>query len=211
MKVLIDHCVDWRLKRFLPGHAVQTAKEMGWGTLRNSLLLDQAQAAGFEALLTVDRGFGHQQNLTGRSIAVILFRVPNNRLPTMKALAPARKARVLPYIVSQLAGAIVAAACLFVLFEPFLAEKEKQKRVTRGGPGSEATAVSFPVFDAASPRAKVFAIAPVERIPQLMRSAVLMYIMMSSATKITTASCGVGILPARSNVMTRAGSPRHDG
>jgi len=40
MKVLIDHCVDWRLKRFLPGHAVQTAKEMGWGTLRNSLLLD---------------------------------------------------------------------------------------------------------------------------------------------------------------------------
>jgi len=39
-------------------------------------------------LLTVDRGFGHQQNLTGRSIAVILFRVPNNRLPTMKALAP---------------------------------------------------------------------------------------------------------------------------
>ena len=88
MKVLIDHCIDWRLKRFLPGHAVQTAKEMGWGTLRNSLLLDQAQAAGFESFLTVDRGFRHQQNLAGRSIAVILISVPNNRLTTMTALAP---------------------------------------------------------------------------------------------------------------------------
>lgn len=89
MRVLIDHCIDWRLKQFLTGHTVQTAKEMGWGALRNSLLLDEAQAAGIEAFLTVDRGFGHQQNLAGRSISVILMRVPNNRLPTMTALVPA--------------------------------------------------------------------------------------------------------------------------
>jgi predicted nuclease of predicted toxin-antitoxin system len=88
MRVLIDHCVDWRLKRFLPGHTVQTAKEMGWGALRNSQLLDEAQAAGFEAFLTVDRGFGHQQNLAGRSLSVVLMRVSNNRLPTVAALAP---------------------------------------------------------------------------------------------------------------------------
>src|SRR5262249_58185375 len=88
MRVLIDHCVDWRLKRRLPGHTVQTAKEMGWGAVRNSVLPDQAQAAGFEAFLTVDRGFLHQQNLAGRSISVILIRVPNNRLATIAALAP---------------------------------------------------------------------------------------------------------------------------
>jgi len=88
MRVLIDHCIDWRLKRFLPGHTVQTAEDMGWDALRNGLLLDQAQAAGFDVLLTVDKGFRHQQNLAGRSLSVILMRVRNNRLPTLAALAP---------------------------------------------------------------------------------------------------------------------------
>jgi predicted nuclease of predicted toxin-antitoxin system len=88
MRVLIDHCIDWRLKRFLLGHTVQTAEDMGWDALRNGLLLDQAQASGFDVLLTVDKGFRHQQNLAGRSISVILMRVRNNRLPTLVALAP---------------------------------------------------------------------------------------------------------------------------
>lgn len=86
--MLIDHCVDWRLKRFLPGHTVQTVADMGWDALRNSLLLDQAQAAGFDVLLTVDKGFRHQQNLASRSVSVILMRVRNNRLPTLAALMP---------------------------------------------------------------------------------------------------------------------------
>lgn len=88
MKVLIDHCIDWRLRRSFPGHTAQTSADMGWDTLRNGLLLDQAQAAGFEVLTTVDRGFRHQQNLAGRSISVILMRVRNNRLPTLVALVP---------------------------------------------------------------------------------------------------------------------------
>jgi hypothetical protein len=88
MRVLVDHCADWRLKRLLPGHAVHTAKDMGWDALRNGLLLDQAQASGFDALLTIDKGFRHQQNLAGRTIAGILMRVPNNRLATMAALVP---------------------------------------------------------------------------------------------------------------------------
>ncbi|HEX3313776.1 MAG TPA: MIP/aquaporin family protein [Gemmataceae bacterium] len=51
--------------------------------------------------------------------------------------------RVVPYAVSQLAGAILAAACLFFLFQPYLAEKERQKHVTRGGPGSAITAMCY--------------------------------------------------------------------
>jgi hypothetical protein len=30
MRVLLDHCVDWRLRRSLPAHVVTTAAEMGW-------------------------------------------------------------------------------------------------------------------------------------------------------------------------------------
>ncbi len=51
--------------------------------------------------------------------------------------------RVPPYVLSQLAGAFVAAATLFVLFGPLLSAKEAEKHVTRGGPGSEMTAMCY--------------------------------------------------------------------
>lgn len=51
--------------------------------------------------------------------------------------------RVLPYIGAQLAGAIIAAASLFVLFEPHIAAKEAAKNVTRGRAGSEITAMCY--------------------------------------------------------------------
>ena len=53
------------------------------------------------------------------------------------------KANILPYIGAQLAGAFVAAAALFILFEPHLAAKEAAKGVVRGQPGSEMTAMCY--------------------------------------------------------------------
>lgn len=53
------------------------------------------------------------------------------------------KSRVLPYIGAQLVGAMVAAASLFILFEPHLAAKEAAKGVTRGQAGSEMTAMCY--------------------------------------------------------------------
>jgi glycerol uptake facilitator protein len=50
---------------------------------------------------------------------------------------------VLPYVVSQVAGAFVAAATLFAFFTGFLAAKEQEKGVVRGGPGSEITAMCY--------------------------------------------------------------------
>jgi glycerol uptake facilitator protein len=47
------------------------------------------------------------------------------------------------YIVSQFVGAFGAAALLFFLFGPFLAEKERIKHVVRGQPGSEITAMCY--------------------------------------------------------------------
>ncbi len=48
-----------------------------------------------------------------------------------------------PYIAAQTLGAFAAAATLFVLFSPWLAAKEAEKRVTRGQPGSEVTAMCY--------------------------------------------------------------------
>ena len=57
---------------------------------------------------------------------------------------PPREA--LPYIVAQFAGAYLAAAALFVMFEPFISAKEAAKAVERGQPGSELTAMCYGEF-----------------------------------------------------------------
>jgi hypothetical protein len=85
---LIDHCIDWRLKRSFPGHVVQPAEDVGWDALRSGFRLGQAQAAGLDVLLTIDNGFRQQQNRAGRSISVVLMLVRNNRLPPLVALIP---------------------------------------------------------------------------------------------------------------------------
>lgn len=51
--------------------------------------------------------------------------------------------RVIPYIVAQLVGAIVAAGLLFVIFSGFIAAKEQEKEVVRGEPGSIVTAMCY--------------------------------------------------------------------
>ena len=61
------------------GHDCQTARYAGLAGLKNGELLT-AEAAEFDVLLTVDQGIEHQQNLTGRNIVIILFRVKSNRL-----------------------------------------------------------------------------------------------------------------------------------
>ena len=50
---------------------------------------------------------------------------------------------VAAYVAAQLVGAFAAAAVLFLLFNPFLADKERVKGVVRGQPGSEITAMCY--------------------------------------------------------------------
>jgi glycerol uptake facilitator protein len=45
-----------------------------------------------------------------------------------------------PYVISQVAGAFLAAGALFILFEPFIRDKETELYVKRGDPGSVMTA-----------------------------------------------------------------------
>jgi predicted nuclease of predicted toxin-antitoxin system len=74
MRILIDECIDERFRNFLPGHDCQTARYAGLAGLKNGELLTAAEAAKFDVLLTVDQGIEHQQDLTGRNIALQLAR-----------------------------------------------------------------------------------------------------------------------------------------
>ena len=61
----------------------------------------------------------------------------------LAAWGKAPRSQVLPYVLSQVAGAFVAAAGLFGLFHAQLAAKEAEKHVERGQPGSEITAMCY--------------------------------------------------------------------
>src|SRR5215467_1299951 len=73
MRILLDECVNQKLRNHLRGHECQSARFAGFGGLKNGDLLREAEAAGFDVLLTVDRGFQYEQNLSGRKIAVVIF------------------------------------------------------------------------------------------------------------------------------------------
>ncbi len=59
--------------RSLAGHAVVTAYDKGWETLANGALLQAAEEAGVDLLLTTDRRLRYQQNLKGRTIAIVVL------------------------------------------------------------------------------------------------------------------------------------------
>ena len=52
MKILFDANTPAPLARFLHGHEVMRADQLGWQGLENGALLDAAEQAGFDLLLT---------------------------------------------------------------------------------------------------------------------------------------------------------------
>jgi len=74
MLVLFDNGTPRTLSRYLiDRHTVTEARARGWQELENGNLLNQAEAAGFEVLVTTDKNLSYQQNLTGRKIAVVVL------------------------------------------------------------------------------------------------------------------------------------------
>lgn len=73
MRALFDQGTPVPLRRSLSAPVVATAFEMGWAELSNGKLLDAAEAAGFEAILTTDQNLRHQQNFAGRRIAAVVL------------------------------------------------------------------------------------------------------------------------------------------
>jgi hypothetical protein len=73
VKVLFDQGTPVPLRRHLPSHDVKTVYELAWATLQNGDLIAQAEAAGFDVLVTTDQNLKYQQNLSGRRLAVVVL------------------------------------------------------------------------------------------------------------------------------------------
>ena len=70
------------------GTNAKSARYAGFCGLKNGGLLDAAEAAGFDVLVTLDRGFRYEQNLAGRKIAVVIFRTKSIALKDFLPHAP---------------------------------------------------------------------------------------------------------------------------
>jgi hypothetical protein len=73
MKILFDQGTPAPLRQKLSGHDVVTAFQLGWSHLENGALIREAEANGFELLITTDQNLKYQQNLTGRKIAILVL------------------------------------------------------------------------------------------------------------------------------------------
>jgi len=73
VRILFDQGTPVPLRNHLASHEVATAFELHWSTLTNGDLLQQAEAAGFDLLVTTDQNLRYQQNLAARRIAVVVL------------------------------------------------------------------------------------------------------------------------------------------
>jgi hypothetical protein len=85
VKILFDANTPAPLARFLRGHEVVRADELGWQGLENGALLDAAEQAGFDLLLTCDQNVRYQQNFASRKLALVIL--SSNHWPTLRRIA----------------------------------------------------------------------------------------------------------------------------
>lgn len=89
MKILLDECLDQKLRLLFIGHDCQTAAYAKLAGLKNGALLRAAESAGFELMITADQEIPYQQNLGHRRIAILILCARTNRLADLKCLVPA--------------------------------------------------------------------------------------------------------------------------
>ena len=89
MKILLDENMPHVLRHDLVGHDVATVLYMGWNGLTNGALLKQAAGAGFEVLVTVDRGMETQHNLDELPISIVVIAAAENTVQALRPLMPA--------------------------------------------------------------------------------------------------------------------------
>jgi predicted nuclease of predicted toxin-antitoxin system len=96
MKILMDECVPWPMYRLLPGHSCTSVQAQGWSGIRNSALLQRAEAE-FDLFITSDQNIRYQQNLAGRRIAILELSTNDlRRILAASALIDEEVAKVQP-------------------------------------------------------------------------------------------------------------------
>jgi hypothetical protein len=76
MRILFDQGTPVPLRRAPTSHQVSTTFEKGWANLENGDLLRVAEGQ-FDVFITTDQNLGHQKNLAGRRLAILVLPTTN--------------------------------------------------------------------------------------------------------------------------------------
>lgn len=89
MRLLLDHCAPRPLQSMFGEHSVVRAGEMGWERLANGQLIDAAEASGFRAIITIDKGMANQLNISKKTISIVILGSNDTTLDGLIPLLPA--------------------------------------------------------------------------------------------------------------------------
>jgi hypothetical protein len=73
LKILFDQGVPVPLRDQLNGHNIYTTFELNWSSLSNGELISIAEQQGFDIFLTTDKNLKYQQNLSQRTIGIVVL------------------------------------------------------------------------------------------------------------------------------------------
>jgi predicted nuclease of predicted toxin-antitoxin system len=83
MRILLDECVNPRLRAAFPGDAVKTVAEMNWRSLTNGRLLEEA-AVHFDLLITLDQNLRVQNQAGKYPLGIVVLVTRLNDLATYR-------------------------------------------------------------------------------------------------------------------------------
>jgi predicted nuclease of predicted toxin-antitoxin system len=88
MKILLDECVNKRLKSHLSDFEVFTVNEMRWCGVKNGKLMSLCAANQFDIVLTIDKNIIHQQNLKKYPVTIVVFNASNSKMEELILFIP---------------------------------------------------------------------------------------------------------------------------
>lgn len=72
MRILLDECVNPRLRLAFPGEEVKTVAEMGWRSLSNGELMKEA-ASCFDVFVTLDQNLQFQNPTASYPLGILVL------------------------------------------------------------------------------------------------------------------------------------------
>ena len=89
MKRLLDESIPRTLARHFPDtFDIRTVVQMGWSGTASGALLALAAQAGFDALITANRGIAYQQNPETLPLRVVIMVARRTRVHELQPLVP---------------------------------------------------------------------------------------------------------------------------
>ena len=89
MRILFDENLPEGLDTLFVEHECSHVIRLGWAGIKNGNLLTKAEQAGYQVLLTFDKGIPNQQNLSGRRISILILQPEGQGVRAIRLLANA--------------------------------------------------------------------------------------------------------------------------